>query len=147
MNVGFRYSSIWNEFGDSDLLHSFFSSICYHLESCNWGSKYEYMLKKFYYEKLNAEEIEYALKELINIRLKFKELRPQDIIWDIEDTSKKTPDNYLLKSKALDLSECFISKGGKNIFDILLETFEFCNRKKFSIKIQSESELTKDIFQ
>ena len=137
---------MWKEFGDSDLLHSFFSSICYHLESSNWGSEYEYMLKKFYYDKLNAEEIQYAINEVINIRLKFKELSPLNIIWDIEDTSKKPPNSYLLKIKAVDLSECFISKRGKNIFDILLETFEFCNRKKFSIKIQSESELTKDIF-
>lgn len=47
MIVGFRYSDIWNEFGDSDLLHAFFSTICYHLEDNNWGSKYPYVQKNY----------------------------------------------------------------------------------------------------
>lgn len=57
MSVGFRYSGIWKEFGDSDLLQAFFSTICYHLESNNWGSQYPYLQKKLYYENLNLMKL------------------------------------------------------------------------------------------
>lgn len=45
MSVGFRYSGIWKEFGDSDLLQAFFSTIYYRLESGNWGSVCPYLQK------------------------------------------------------------------------------------------------------
>jgi len=141
MSVGFRYSGIWKEFGDSDLLHAFFSTISYHLESKNWGSKYPYLLKKLYKEKLNSEETQNALEELKEIRTKLAAFKQDDIVWDAEDLTKKPPTSFHSQVRAVNLSECFISVSGKNIFDILSEVFEFCKRRGISVKIQSSREL------
>jgi len=40
MSVGFRSGAIWDEIGDSEFIHAFFSTISFRLESNNWGSKY-----------------------------------------------------------------------------------------------------------
>jgi len=143
MSVGFRYSAIWREFGDADLLHAFFSTISYRLESNNWGSIYPYLQKNFYNDKLNPDETLKALDELKDIREKFAKLKPEDIIWDAEDLTKKPPNCFFDQLQASNLSECFIALNGKNIFDILTEVFEFCNKKGLSVKIQSSRDLVK----
>lgn len=143
MSVGFRYSDIWREFGDSDLLQAFFSTISCCLESSNWGSKYPYLLKKLYYEQLKAEEISNAIEELLDVREKFEVLKPEYVVWDAEDLTKKPPSSFYSKLKAANLSDCFVSVSEKNIFDVLLEVFEFCKRRGISVKIQSENDLVK----
>lgn len=143
MSVGFRYSGIWKEFGDSDLLHAFFSTICFHLESNSWGSKYPYLQKKLYYEKLESDKTLNALDELNDIREKLSALKPENIIWDTEDLTKKPPASFYSQLKAANLSECFISVSGKSIFDLLTEVLEFCNRRSISVAIQSSYDLIK----
>ena len=91
--------------------------------------------KKFYNDKLDPEETLRALDELKDIREKFSKLKPEDIVWDAEDLSKKPPAWFYAQLKAANLSECFVSVSGKNIFAILTEVFEFCNRRGISVKI------------
>jgi hypothetical protein len=143
MNVGFRYSGIWKEIGHSDLLHSFFSTISFHLESNNWGSKYPYLQKKLYYDKLEHSETLNALDELKNIREKLALFKPEDIVWDAEDLSKKPSASFYSELNALNLTDCFVTVGKKNLFDVLYEVLEFCNRRKISVKIQSSNDLLK----
>ena len=143
MSIGFKTSGIWTEFGDSDLLHAFFSTICYHLEANNWGSKYPYLQKKLYYEKLDSEEISPVLDELIDIRTKLAVLKPKDVIWDAEDLTKIPPASFYPKKNAVNLSECFIAVSGRNIFEILFEVLEFSKRRRISVKIQSSHDLVK----
>lgn len=142
MSVGFRTSGIWTEIGESEFLHAFFSTICFHLESCNWGSKYPYLLKNLYYDKLEAKDAGHALNELKEIRTKLSTLDIKDVIWDIEELAKKPPTSFISNLKAPNLSECFISVGGKNIFNLLIELLEFCIRRGISIKIQKNTELS-----
>ncbi|MDP4147419.1 MAG: Imm70 family immunity protein [Bacillota bacterium] len=143
MNVGFRYSGIWAEVGESDFLHAFFSTISFHLESNKWGSRYPYLLRKFYYDGLTSQEIPQALEELKDIRTKFSTMKSEEIIWDAEDLLKKPPISFLKGLQASILSECFITVGGKNLINRLIEIFEFCIRREISIKIQSEADLIK----
>jgi uncharacterized protein len=97
--------------------------------------------KKFYNDKLDAEETLIALDELKDVRTKFLGLRPDDIVWDIEDLTRKPPTSFYTKLQASNLSECFVAVSGKNLFDILTEVFEFCNRRGISVKIQSSNDL------
>ena len=143
MSVGLTSGDIWTEIGDSDLLHSFFSTICYHLEANNWGSKYPYLQKKLYYEKLNPEEISHALDELKDIQIKLASFKPENIIWDVEDLTKKPPASFYSQAKAFNLSNSFKSVNWKNIFDVFYEVLEFCKRRKISVKIQSKNDFLK----
>lgn len=141
MSVGFRSGAIWDEVGESDFLHAFFSTISFRLESNNWGSKYPYLQKKLYNEKLDSQEAVYALEELKDIQVQFKALKPEDIVWDVEDLTKKPPKTFYAKINGSNLSECFITVGNKNLFELLIEILEYCIRKGKSVKIQSSNEL------
>lgn len=143
MNVGFRYSGIWTEVGESDFLHAFFSTISFHLESNKWGSRYPYLLKKLYYEGLDSQEIPQALEELKEIQTKFSTMEPNEIIWDAEDILKEPPKLFFKDKQVSNLSECFITVGGKNLINRLIEIFEFCIRRGISVRIQSEADLIK----
>ena len=46
--VGFKIYSDWMEFGYSETLYSFFSTICYNLENKEWGSKFPITMKNLY---------------------------------------------------------------------------------------------------
>ncbi len=141
MNIGLKSGGIWTEIGDSGLLHAFFSSISYHLESNNWGSKYPYLLIRLYHNKLEPSEISNALVELAEVRRKLKTYKPDDVIWDAGDLSKNPSETFYSQPRASDLLECFKTTSGKNIFDVLSEVLEFCERRGISVKLQGESEL------
>lgn len=141
MRVGFRSGAIWDEVGESDFLHAFFSTICFRLESNNWGSKYPYLQKKLYHETLEAQDAASALDELKEIQTKFEALKPQDVVWDVEVLTKKPPETFFSKTNASKLSDCFITVGNKNLFSLLTEILEYCVRKGKSVKIQSSNEL------
>ncbi|SHK18951.1 Immunity protein 70 [Clostridium cavendishii DSM 21758] len=141
MNVGLFYSEIWWEIGSPDLLHSLFSTISYNLEQNGWGSKYPYLLKKLYNSKIERGETEMALNEIMDIKEKFLSLSAQNMIWDIEETTKKVPLNYNYHLKAQNLAECFISVGEKNIIEKLIETLEWCTKKNFTLEIRREDDI------
>lgn len=143
MSVGFRYSGIWTEVGESDFLHAFFSTICFRLESNKWGSKYPYLQKKLYYETLDSKEAVHALEELKEIQIRFADLKPEDIVWDVENLTKKPPKTFFSNKNAYNLSECFITVGNKNLISRLTEILEFCIRRGISVKIQTERDLIK----
>lgn len=143
MSVGFRSGGIWTEIGDSNLLQALFSTISYRLEAGNWGSQYPYLLKKLYYDKLESGETANALVELNEIRTKFTMLKPEEIVWDAEDLTKKPPVSFDSYLNATNLSECFIAVSKRNIFDVLHEVLEFCKRRGISVTIQSSNDLIK----
>lgn len=39
MAVGFKVKYYWYQIGSGELLHSFFSTICFRLENRQWGSR------------------------------------------------------------------------------------------------------------
>lgn len=143
MSVGLRSGGIWTEIGDSNLLHALFSTISCCLELGNWGSKYPYLLKKLYYDKLESGETANALVELNEIRMEFTLLKPEKIVWDAEDLTKKPPASFISHLNATNLSECFITVSKRNIFDVFQEVLEFCKRRGISVTIQSSNDLIK----
>ena len=64
MAVGFRIDFLWYQVGHVDFLHSFFSTICFHLEEGRWGSKYPYLMNKLYQGSLEWEDVSFARGEL-----------------------------------------------------------------------------------
>lgn len=141
MNVGFFYSSTWEEIGEPDLLQAFFSTISYNLEPNGWGTKYPYVLNKLYYKKLERGETEFALKELVEIREKLSSLSADKMIWNIEDLKKEVPKVYKENLKSEILSERFISVGGGNIIENLIDILEWCTKKNFTLEIRAENDI------
>jgi hypothetical protein len=83
--VGFRIDFLWYQVGHGDFLHSFFSTISYHLEPKGWGSRYPYLMKHLYQGKLSWKDVPKAIEEVKNIRTELEKVAPDKVVWDIED--------------------------------------------------------------
>ncbi len=136
MKIGLKCSGIWTEIGDKDVLNAFFSTICYRLESNRAGSRYPNMQNKLNYGSLEPDDIPSALAELEDIRKEFMSLKPEDVVWDSEDLNKKAPQAFFRQPDASNLSECFITQGRRNYFDVFTEVLEFSKNRLISVNFE-----------
>ena len=104
MAVGFKVKFYWYQIGDSDFLHSFFSTVAYNLENGNWGSRFPVIMNELYQGKLECDNTDKALEELSIIRKELQKFSPEKVVWDIEDLSKQPPWGNDISEDITDLS-------------------------------------------
>ncbi len=124
MAVGFKVKYYWYQIGHGDFLHSFFSTISYHLEKNGWGSEYPFLLNELYNGKLENKNIDSAITELEEIKKKLQYYNPSQVIWDIEDLSKRPPWGDNISKDITNLSNYFITSEGEDLIDILIKALE-----------------------
>lgn len=124
MAVGFKVKYYWYQVGHGDFLHSFFSTISYHLEQNGWGTEYPFLLNELYNGKLENKNIDSAITELEAIRKKLQYYSPSQVIWDIEDLSKRPPWGDNISKDITNLSNYFITSEGKGVIDLLVKALE-----------------------
>lgn len=137
MAVGFKVDFLFYQIGHGDFLHSFFSTISYRLEPDGWGTKYPYLLKHLYDGRLDWSDAPKAIKELEEVRSRLKQLTPQDVIWDIEDLSKRPPWGGTISSDITNLSNYFVTSDGRDLFGVLLKALQDSLSEKTDIEITS----------
>lgn len=137
MAVGFKVDCFWYQVGHGDFLHSFFSTISYHLEPDGWGSKYPFLIEHLYNGKLSYEYVQKAIDEVNEIRRKLAEYKPSEVIWDIEDLKKQPPWGDKISSHITSLANYFVTSDGRDLFEVLLSALE--NSKKFKIDLEIKS--------
>lgn len=137
MAVGFKVKYYWYQVGHGDFLHSFFSTISHHLEPDGWGSKYPYLVKKFYSGKLDANNISKAKDEALDIKLKLAKYKPSEVIWDIEDLSKSPPWGSNISAHITSLANYFVTSDGRDLFDVLFSAFDKALMLNVDIEIES----------
>jgi hypothetical protein len=137
MAVGFRVKYYWYQVGHGDLLHSFFSTVSYHLEPEGWGTKYPLLLNKLYNGKLEYKYVEGAIKEIEDIQQKLKDYSPSQIIWDIGDLSKSPPWGDNISPEIEDLSNYFVTSDGEDLITILKKALNRALNTKSDIEIES----------
>lgn len=120
MSVRYTIDSLFYQVGHgNDFLHSFFSTISYHLEPNGWGTKYPYLLKHLYNGKLAWSDVPKVIVELEEIYTKFERYEPTSVVWDIETLNKRPPWVEKLSTDIKSLSNCFVTSEGRNLFDVL----------------------------
>ena len=137
MAVGFKIDFLFYQIGHGDFLHSFFSTISYHLESEGWGTKYPYLLKHLYNGRLAWSDVPNAKKELEEVRSRLEYFEPKDIVWDIDDLSKTPPWGDNISSDITNLSNYFLTSDGRDLFDVLLKALQDSLSEKTDIEITS----------
>lgn len=137
MAVGFKARYNWFQVGSGDFLYSFFSTICYHLESRKWGSKYPYIMRDLYRGKLKVEHIEKAMDELVKIRKGLQKLPPNRVIWNLEDLSQKPPWGDNISKDIKNLADYFVTSGGYNLLDVLVEALNTAKECGTDLEIES----------
>ena len=144
-NVGFLVRNYWSEFGSSDALYSWFSTICYRLEDSKWGSRFPVVMKDLYYDEeygVPYEKVEQFREELETIEQEFSNLTPKDAIWSFEDNILEVPPNMPnINYSAKSLVDFYVNNRGSNIFKILFEMIEEMKYYKVNLRIVTEKNL------
>lgn len=137
MAVGFRVDFLWYQVGRGDFLHSFFSTICFHLEEGRWGSKYPYLMNKLYQGSLEWEDVRFAREELTSVKNGLSELNPAEVIWDIDDLSKRPPWGDDISNEITNLSNYFVTSDGRDLISVIFTVFDEAEAEKHKIEIIS----------
>jgi hypothetical protein len=124
MVVGFDIGGIVDEVGDSEVLHSFFSTISYHLEPDGWGSKYPELMLQLYEGRLESSYASKVLKDVLEIREKLRTIPADQVVWDIDDLEIGRPLGWDVSFEDKTLSAYFVTSMGKDFFDVLIECLE-----------------------
>jgi len=124
MAVGLKLGSITDEIGTSDFWHSFFSTISGNLEPEGWGTRFPVLLKKLYQGELRQTDAVIALSELGVVQQELAKLPPQQVIWDIDDRSKRPPWGDKISSDITDLSNYFVTSTGRQLVPMIEECLE-----------------------
>lgn len=129
MTVGIQVGNIINEVGSSDFLHSFFSTISYHLEPDGWGTKYPELMKEMYNGKLHQKHATKARKDLLEIKEELKNLPSNQVVWDIDNLEAKPPWGNDISDHITDLSNYFVTSTGRDLLDLVLDCLKFLEEK------------------
>lgn len=136
MAVGFLVDCFFYEVGRGDFLHSFFSTISCHLEPQGWGTKYPYLLKKLYNDKLPYSDIGKAREEAMDIERQLQDMTPDKVIWDIDDLSQKPPWGENISPKVTNLANYFATSDGKTFFEVLYTALQVAEEDNCDVIIR-----------
>ncbi|MER2009663.1 MAG: immunity 70 family protein [Psychrobacillus sp.] len=137
MAVGFKVKYYWYQIGHGDYLHSFFSTISYHLEQNGWGTEYLFLLNELYNGKLENKNIDSAINELEAIKKKLQDFSPSQVIWDIDNLSKSPPWGDNISKDITNLSNYFITSEGEDLIDMLMKALEKGQKTNSDVYIES----------
>ena len=128
--IGFHVGNFSIEVGSASFLHAFFSTISYHLEPNGWGTSYPELMFELYQGKLNAKDVSKVLDDLHRIREAFKSLKPDMVVWNIENLEEKPPWGSNISSDITDLSNYFVTNDGEDLFDVLNKCLNYLQQGK-----------------
>jgi hypothetical protein len=107
--------------GSGDFVHAFFSTVTYHLEPGGWGSRFPALMNGLYAGELEAGRAQEALRELDEIRAGLRRHAPVEVVWDIEDPTKRPPWGDDISGDITDLGNYFVTDDGRDLLDVLAE--------------------------
>ena len=130
MAVGLKTGPIFYTVGTGSFMHAFFSTVAYHLEGQKWGSKFPILMNQLYSGEIQPEESKIALDEIKMIVKGLSELKPDQVIWDIEDLKKQPPWGNNIAHTITNMANYFVTSDGKP----LLEVFETALQTSIAVK-------------
>ncbi|MBR2409225.1 MAG: immunity 70 family protein [Lachnospiraceae bacterium] len=137
MAVGFKVKYYWYQIGNGDFLHSFFSTVAYHLENKSWGSRFPLLMNELYQGKLDKTNINKAIEELDTIQTELQRFEPNQVIWDIDDLSKQPPWGNNISKEITNLSNYFVTSEGADFISVFFRALRKANEVNAEIEIKS----------
>ncbi len=105
--------------GSPELLHAFFSTVSVRLEPSGWGTRFPALMDDLYQGELLPDRVETAMSELLLARRELAFRPPSQVVWDVDEPHAPAPWGDALTG-APDLSKCFYTDDGRDLFDVLL---------------------------
>lgn len=146
MIVGFHISNSFSEIGTGDFLHSFFSTISYHLEPKGWGTRFPELMHDLYQGELKPDNCGNALVDAKLIKEELKVLSPDKIIWDIDEPAMMPPWGDYIDESVTDLSNYHITSTDRVLVDLLIECLVYQAECKKPLTIKALDQINNGDF-
>ena len=125
MSVDIVAGEAGGEIGTAAFFTAFFSTIVVRLESGRWASRFPVIMNELYSGSVPAAHAAQAKRELKTIRNELRGFKPDQIVWNYENPSAQPPWGNKIAPHIRDLSNYFVTSGGKDLLDLLVATFEY----------------------
>ncbi|MBD0417577.1 immunity 70 family protein [Oryzicola mucosus] len=125
MTIGLKIGATIDEIGSSEFLFAFFSTISANLEKKGWGTRFPVLLNELYSGELPSQRAGTALEELRTVRSELSAIPPDRVVWNYEDRTKGPPWGHDISSDITNMSNYFVTSGGRDLFDVLEEALEY----------------------
>lgn len=135
MNVGIAVDCFYYELGHSDFVHSFFSTISFHLEQEGWATKYPLLMNDLYNAKLQWKDISFAKANLKEIEQELSILLPDQVVWNLDDLLQNPPWGDTISSQVTSLAHYFATADGKTFFEVLRAAMEVAEEEKCDLQL------------
>lgn len=130
MAIGLEVKHNYYTIGHSSLLNAFFDTVFYHLGDGEWGGVYPLLFNNLYNGGLDWKDAPELIENLVEIKGKLSNFRPNQLIWDIQDLSKRPPWKDNISADITSLSNYFITSNGYNLIDVMIEAL----KKSYELK-------------
>lgn len=124
MTVGIKVGSITDEIGTSEFFHAFFSTVSRNLERDGWATRFPVLLGKLYQGNLDSGLAKSAISELHCIRAELSKIKPENVVWDIEDSNAQPPWGSRISPEITSLANYFVTSTGRDLISTLIEALE-----------------------
>ena len=125
MMIALMIDSVGTELGAQDFVHAFFSTISARLEPQGWGTRFPVLMNALYQDGVAKADAAAALQELRTVRHELLAFSPDEVVWDIEDRTKRTLWGANIADDITSLANYFVTSTGRDMFDAMIEDFEF----------------------
>ena len=94
-------------------------------------------MNQLYRGEISSGEIESINGELNKIKAELKKFDIGQVVWDIDDRSKKPPWGENVADSITDLSNYFVTSDGKDLFEVFFKATDACQRVNRNLSITS----------
>lgn len=119
-SIAFRHGDTITDIGFDIVLHSLLSTVALHLEGGNWGERFPLIMLKLYQGKLDADNAVTALRELQAMQAGLASLRPDQVVWDINDLQRQPPWGKAINPGTTSMANYHATVESTNLLDDML---------------------------
>jgi 2,3-bisphosphoglycerate-dependent phosphoglycerate mutase len=136
MSVSVVSGGAGGEIGAPSFFTAFFSTILVRLENGSWGSRFPVIMKELYSGSVPPAHALAAQDELRKIREELQRFRPDEVVWDFENLAAKPPWGNRIAQQIRDLSNYFVTSGGRDLIDLLSDTLAYSEAHGVALEIR-----------
>ncbi len=144
MTVGLEIDNIFTEVGSQALLHSFFSTISFHLEPEGWGTRFPELMNDLYQGRLEPDAADKALADARAIRDELAALSSERVVWEIEAIGNEPPWGDAIPDRVTNLSHYHTTRTNRVLMDELVEILEFQVQCRLPVRVMTLDEFYSD---
>ena len=141
--IGIHLKNIFTEVGSADFVHSFFSTISFHLEPDGWGTRFPELMNHLYQGRLEPAMAAEALAQARTCKGALQTLDPDRVVWDIDRIHLKPPWRDEIPSTVTSLANYHRTVNGLVLMDALIDILDYQVSCQEPIRIGSFEALVK----